>query len=857
VIEIFGGSGGSKVKARTFSVDGTATGVLTNVRKYLPVGSTWVKATGLTGVTIASNGDASMASAIGTGSSLTGTVTGTFVDGSGNTQTVTYTVTLTGRAVAAAAPTVTLTAGNGQVSVAWVDGSNGGSAITSHRIYFQTSAGVTVASESVSTSASSPYILNWPNGDDVFVKVAAINGVGPSSLSTEQSATPSLAQWSLPSYFTRKVYFPVALVENGDGTFDTDFSPATFRATGGPYYVDDVNGLNVNDGLSLATAWKDLSKLFTTAPDGSLCWLASTPNFYLIPTVAEQAGKSITIRAINPADKPFLMRQSVTAANITSVSAPDGNGRQTVTLTSGNLQGFVDRTKLEYGYHQVSKNAANSAGLLTLRAAGKAGIYRTTNSIVTTSDASGRDISAEFGTTILGWSTPSGGADGLGSSQRKFSPSAGKTIMLEDVRLCGEVCIDFTTGRVIRYNTDFIGCYNGVEQAGTIGASVYGEEASLGSVSMNIGCKGTDAGDILDLNNYCWTNRVRILDANTGNGDQAITQHFLNGMFVNSDLQGSSSAITGENGRHGIFGGTLAGTYSTILEGSIAGRTSIDAHIKGVTFTGTPSLSDISARPLTEQTALYDYDGSTTGKTVSGGGSVINRSTGRPSTAISGLRLDASLAGTRFQDTAGTVLAGPGDPVLRINCSVNAGTYIKKNAGTATVNAGGGWIDQTGAVWELVSGSSTLFGEACQIIAGIRSSDTTFVYLGINNNIRNTAHSAFIDFRGTGDPYANCRPAPISQEDGWRVDGSATKLTTAPSVKSAAMNGADHVLTAVDVDLLWTPWREAYIFSNGSTGTNCLDGRFYYFEILWNNTAPERRAREVYCASLMTGVTIP
>jgi hypothetical protein len=171
VKRIFRRSGGGNVKARTFSVDGTATGVLTNVRKYLPVGSTWVKATGLSGVTIASNGDASMASAIGTGSSLTGTVTGTFVDGAGKTQVVTYTVILTGRAVAPAAPAVTVTAGNGQVQIAWVDGANGGSAITSHRIYFQTSAGVTVASESISTSASSPYILNWPNGDDVFVKV--------------------------------------------------------------------------------------------------------------------------------------------------------------------------------------------------------------------------------------------------------------------------------------------------------------------------------------------------------------------------------------------------------------------------------------------------------------------------------------------------------------------------------------------------------------------------------------------------------------------------------------------------------------------------------------------------------------
>jgi len=33
------------------------------------------------------------------------------------------------------APTVTLTAGDGQVTIAWVDGSDNGSAITSHKLY--------------------------------------------------------------------------------------------------------------------------------------------------------------------------------------------------------------------------------------------------------------------------------------------------------------------------------------------------------------------------------------------------------------------------------------------------------------------------------------------------------------------------------------------------------------------------------------------------------------------------------------------------------------------------------------------------------------------------------------------------
>jgi hypothetical protein len=83
-----------------------------------------------------------------------------------------------------ASPSVTLTAGDGQVSIAWTDGSNGGAAITAHRIY------VDGTGMSPITSAS-PYVLTGLANDvAVSIEVTAINSAGESARSAAQSVTP-------------------------------------------------------------------------------------------------------------------------------------------------------------------------------------------------------------------------------------------------------------------------------------------------------------------------------------------------------------------------------------------------------------------------------------------------------------------------------------------------------------------------------------------------------------------------------------------------------------------------------------------------------------------------------------------
>lgn len=161
------------------------TGVVATVSTFfLKTPVTYAKSSGDANLSInTSTGAVSAASALtaGASQSLVGTATG--ADG----VVVPFTATLTGQISVPAAPTVTLTPGDGQVSIAWVDNSNGGAAITAHRIY------VNGAGMSPITSAS-PYVLTGlPNGTAVAIEVAAINSVGEGAKSASQSSTPAAA----------------------------------------------------------------------------------------------------------------------------------------------------------------------------------------------------------------------------------------------------------------------------------------------------------------------------------------------------------------------------------------------------------------------------------------------------------------------------------------------------------------------------------------------------------------------------------------------------------------------------------------------------------------------------------------
>lgn len=175
------GGGGFTLSNKTATVPGTATGTIGTLSRLLGGTSTFATAAGTNANLTLSGLNVQATAAIGAGNSQDLVVQES--DGTG--RLVQYKVTYSGALSAPSVPAVTLTAGNGQISVAWVDGSNGGSPITSHNIYVN---GVLIASP----TGASPYVITGlPNGTPYGpIQVSAVNLINEGALSTGQTATP-------------------------------------------------------------------------------------------------------------------------------------------------------------------------------------------------------------------------------------------------------------------------------------------------------------------------------------------------------------------------------------------------------------------------------------------------------------------------------------------------------------------------------------------------------------------------------------------------------------------------------------------------------------------------------------------
>jgi hypothetical protein len=107
-------------------------------------------------------------------------------------------VVQTGAATAPGAPTgLAATAGNAQVSLSWTaPASNGGSAITSYKVYRGTASGAETLLTTGGCSALGGVLsctdTGLTNGQAYFYKVAAANAIGTGAQSAEASATPTV-----------------------------------------------------------------------------------------------------------------------------------------------------------------------------------------------------------------------------------------------------------------------------------------------------------------------------------------------------------------------------------------------------------------------------------------------------------------------------------------------------------------------------------------------------------------------------------------------------------------------------------------------------------------------------------------
>ena len=161
----------------------------------------WTAVTGATSYNVYYSTTAGVTTASGT--KITNATSGSAITGLTNGTTYYYIVTavnLGGESAASAqvsampvppvpsAPTgVSATAGNGQNTVSWISVSGA----TSYNIYWSTTAGVTTATGTKVTGATSPYIHTaLTNGTTYYYIVTAVNLGGEGAASAEASATP-------------------------------------------------------------------------------------------------------------------------------------------------------------------------------------------------------------------------------------------------------------------------------------------------------------------------------------------------------------------------------------------------------------------------------------------------------------------------------------------------------------------------------------------------------------------------------------------------------------------------------------------------------------------------------------------
>jgi len=215
-------------------------------------------------------------------------------------------VSATPRTIPSAPTALVATAGDGQASVAFTAGADGGSAITNYE--FSTNDGRSWTAFNPAVTASPAVISGLTNGTAYSIRLRAVNAAGNGAASAAVSATPR----TIPSA-------PTALVATaGDGQASVAF---TAGANGGSTLTHYE--FSTNDG----TSWTAFNPAVTASP-------------VVISGLTNGSAYSIRLRAVNAAGNGAASA-AVSATPRTTPSAPTslvataGEGLASVAFTAG------------------------------------------------------------------------------------------------------------------------------------------------------------------------------------------------------------------------------------------------------------------------------------------------------------------------------------------------------------------------------------------------------------------------------------------------------------------------------------------------------------------------------------------
>lgn len=606
------------------------------------------------------------------------------------------------------------------------------------------------------------------------------------------------AQAAVPDIFTRPLSaLPVRLIDNGNGTFATTYNAADWKQIGTPYYVSPT-GNDANDGLSAGTAKLTVQAAANAATSGSRIIIGA--GRFAGATVASKnlnfEGAGVTQTFLGP----ILGSGDITFGALAS-------GRQTATLATGTVQGFIDFAYTTDGQPQVSMCATSAADIANKQALGLPGIFRGAPSTVGASD--GRDLSATADTTTLFWSSTA--ASALATTGNSKVYASGITFVGGD--------INAGSGTLIVH-----------ENCRTLGTSTHATTCTSTMISVNytaVGCGSPPSST--DLLHYTGAIFVEINVSTyqasyTAPSDNASTSHTGLGMRVNGNYGGAARTIHDVNNNMvGVFGCRLRGGTSYDLAAGINANLGVtNFHVKGVKFDAASAKSLYIDQTAGGICSMYVYDQSLAGATVNGG-PLTDRSAGYASVAKDYLDFDLSNLANFTTDTGGTTpIAADGDLILRLNNPANGG-YYTVTTGTVTYRTSGGkrWIVFAGAT--LTPNGIPPFQGKCHIVMAVKSTDTSSILMAASST-QNIFDMRNVSTNPTQSIY-------VQGSGGYRVNGGAD-LATGALLRAAAFNGNGNVLTFHDADLEWTQWANAKLFNNWTGTSFTFEGSVYAMRIM-------------------------
>ena len=206
----------------------------------------------------------------------------------------------TPRTVPSAPTSLVATAGDGEVSVAFTAGADGGSAITNYEFSTNNGSNWTVFSPAITTSPA--VISGLTNGTAYSIRLRAVNAAGNGAASDAVSGTPR----TTPSA-------PTSLVATaGDGQVSVAF---TAGADGGSAITNYE--FSTNNG----TDWTAFNPPVTTSP-AVITGLTNGTAYSIRLRAVNEAGSGAASDAVSttPVDPPIVFRAAAKAAATTSIS---------------------------------------------------------------------------------------------------------------------------------------------------------------------------------------------------------------------------------------------------------------------------------------------------------------------------------------------------------------------------------------------------------------------------------------------------------------------------------------------------------------------------------------------------------